>query len=112
VVAVWALENALLTLALVFWGGPTLVQRTWMFAAASLIIGLAALLMLVLRARYEPAVRRPPPSGAPALALAGAFLIGGLAWVFGVYLAYLAIPLLAYSVVKWRADIGRPEETP
>jgi hypothetical protein len=112
VVGLWGLENGLLTLALVFWGGPSLLQRTWMFAAATLIIGLAALLIWTLRARYEPAVRRPPPSGAPALALAAACLVGGLAWVFGIYLAYLAVPLVIYAVVKWLADIGSPEEIP
>jgi uncharacterized BrkB/YihY/UPF0761 family membrane protein len=112
VVAIWGVGNGLLTVALMLWGGPSLVQRSWMFGAATLIVGLTALLVLTLRARYEPPVRRPPPSGAPAVALAGAFLVGGLAWVFGSYLAYLAIPLLTYSAMKWVADIGAPEETP
>jgi hypothetical protein len=112
VVAIWALGNGLATLALVLWGGPSLLQRSWMFAAATLIVGLAAVLVLTLRSRYEPAVRRPPASGSPALALAAAFLVGGLAWVFGVYLVYLAIPPLVYAIVKWRADLGNPEEAP
>jgi Flp pilus assembly protein TadB len=43
-------------------------------------------------------------NGAPATAFAAACLIGGLAWVFGVVLAYLALPLIAFVLARWRVE--------
>lgn len=113
VVAAWAAGNAALTVMLVLYGGPTLAARSVVYGAASGLVLVAAVVVLGFRRGRVP---RPdaylqetepqadPPSGAPALAAAGACLVGGLAWVFGVYLAYLAAPLLAYAVGKWIAD--------
>lgn len=109
VVAAWAAVNAALTVMLVLYGGPTLAARSIVYGAACALLLFAALAVLWFRRRQVPrlADHEPdsePPSGAPALAAAGACLAGGLAWVFGVYLAYLAAPLLAYAVGKWIAD--------
>jgi hypothetical protein len=125
VVAAWAAGNGVLTAILVAYGGPTLDWRAGLFAGGSFLVLVAAGLVMVVRNRErserpgggenvgqadkdrtEPSL----PSGGPAIAAAAAVFVGGFAWVFGVYLAYLAVPLLAYAFGKWWAEDRRPSE--
>lgn len=113
VVAAWAAGNASLTVMLVVYGGPTLVWRAATYGAASLLVLLAGVAVLWFRRREAPRLTEAPASsGAPALAAAAACLVGGLAWVFGVYLAYLALPLLGYAFGKWLSEDRARGEAP
>jgi hypothetical protein len=113
VVAAWAAGNAALTVMLVVYGGPTLGWRAVTYGASSLLALLAALSLLWFRRREAPRLTEAPASsGAPALAAAAACLVGGLAWVFGVFLAYLAVPLLGYAFGKWIAEDRARGEAP
>lgn len=59
------------------------------------------------RMRHRPEAPPPDRSGGPALAFAAACLAGAFAWVFGIWVAYLAAPLLAYCVTALRAERKR-----
>lgn len=99
----WAAINAALAGVLVGFGGPTSDFRIplyWGSVGLLTLAGAAALL----RAPRPPAKKHA--SGAPSLAFAGACFFGGLAWVFGPYLAYFALPLLALGAGRWRQDRG------
>lgn len=113
VVAAWAAGNAALTVMLVLYGGPTLAWRSITFGAASLVVLIAGLAVLWFRRDDAPRLKEAPASsGGPALAAAAACLVGGLAWVFGVFLAYLAVPLLGYALGKWLAEDRARGEAP
>lgn len=101
VAGLWALINACLAGLLIAFWGPTAVWRLAMYWAAVTIVILFGL--AVLRPR-RPHRSPAAGTGAPSLALALACLVGGLAWVFGVYLAYFALPLLAFCVGRWRLE--------
>lgn len=101
IVWAWAGINAALAGVLVGFGGPTSNFRIPLFWGAVGILILAGAALL-LRPAHLP--KRRQSSGAVSLALAGACFFGGLAWVFGVYLAYFALPLLAFCVGRWRQD--------
>lgn len=103
VAGLWAGINAVLAGMLIAFWGPTAVWRLAMYWAAVAIVVLFGL--AVLRPRPHRPHRSPAGgTGAPSLALALACLVGGLAWVFGVYLAYFALPLLAFCVGRWRLE--------
>lgn len=113
VVAAWAVGNAALTVMLLLYGGPTLEWRAVTYGAASLLVLLAALAVLWVRRGDAPhLMEAPASSGAPALAAAAACMVGGLAWVFGVFLAYLAVPLLGYAFGKWISEDRARGEAP
>lgn len=113
VVGAWAAGNAALTVMLVLYGGPTLAWRSITFGAASVLVLLAGLAVLWFRRGDAPRLKEAPASsGGPALAAAAACLVGGLAWVFGVFLAYLAVPLLGYALGKWLAEDRARGEAP
>jgi hypothetical protein len=103
VVAFWAALNLILTGVLAVYGGPTGTFRLALYGSGAVLVALIALI-IVLPARGV----RPAPtgevSGGPAIAFGAACLAGGLAWVFGVYLAYLATPLVVYCFTKLRAE--------
>ena len=47
-------------------------------------------------------------SGAAGLALAGAALMGGFAWTFGLWVAYFALPLFVFALSRlWGENRGR-----
>lgn len=112
VVAAWAAGNAALTVMLVLYGGPTLAWRSITFGSASVLVLLAGAALWFCRGEAPRLKEAPASSGGPALAAAAACLVGGLAWVFGVFLAYLAVPLMGYALGKWLAEDRSRGETP
>jgi hypothetical protein len=108
VVAVWAALNAVNAGVLFAFSSRVSVQeRAVYWAAVGLLAVTSALVLLVPRHRARSA---PVPSGgraangAPAAAFAAACLVGGLAWVFGVFIAYFALPLIAFILARWRVE--------
>lgn len=45
-------------------------------------------------------------NGAAAPAFAGACLIAGMAWVWGLYLLYFAMPLVVFCLARWRVELA------
>ncbi len=105
------------------WMLINLVIVSWHFAfnayseLQELIIGwsmvgllvLVTLAVLLFPRRPRRAVGTPPGAGrsrngAPAAAFAVACLAGGFAWVFGVFVAYFALPLIAFCLARWRVE--------
>lgn len=73
------------------------------------LLGVATLAILLVPRRPRRPVGTPPGAGrarngAPAAAMAVACLAGGLAWVFGVFVAYFALPLVAFCLARWRVE--------
>lgn len=108
VVAIWAGINAFLaSLLFIFTAHDSVLERSFYFSAVGILVITSSLLLLVPR---HPARSAPVPpggqaaNGAPAAAFAAACLIGGLAWVFGVFLAYFALPLVAFILARWRVE--------
>ena len=106
--AIWGAMNAVLAAVLfVFVAHDDLQERIIYWSAVAILVVTSAALLLVPR---RPSVSAPVPgggqarNGAPAAAFAAACLVGGFAWVFGVYVAYLALPLLAFCVSRWRVE--------
>lgn len=108
VVAVWAAMNA--TLVVIHYAFPSNLspQERWVyFGAVGILIAFSTALLLV---RPHRARSAPVPgggraaNGAPAAAFAVACMMGGLAWVFGVFLAYLALPLIAFALARLRVE--------
>jgi hypothetical protein len=100
--------NAVLAgLLFVFSARDEAQARAFYWAAVAILVTTSAALLLVPRG---PSRLAPTPgggrsaNGAPATAFAAVCLIGGLAWVFGVYLAYFALPLVAFILARWRVE--------
>ncbi|MFJ8781825.1 hypothetical protein [Streptomyces sp. NPDC102476] len=99
VVAGWGGLNALLLAVLVLYGENSMTY--WLWGASVAMVELAALLVLVSsRTGPEQHVRyRVPDRGAgAALPAALACVLTGLAFVYGLWLLALAVPLLALAV--------------
>lgn len=115
VVVIWALLNAALAAILVFFTGESHTQQLALYWASVGVLLLTALVVAVF-VRADRLVQPRPPvspaavaapsaaSGAPALAFALACLAGGMAWVWGTYLAYFAAAPLAFCLARWRAE--------
>lgn len=104
VVAGWGLYNVWLASVIIPFGPPTMFERFGIYISSEVFV--MAMALAVWRLRKRPS-RQPgvtSRSGGPALALAAAVMFGAFAWVLGVYMAYFAMPLLAYAVGKWRAE--------
>lgn len=103
VVVVWMLWLCVWAGVLYLFGGPTLDQRGPTYLFAILAVGATAVAVAFLPARrpHPAGVKR---TGAPALAVAAAFAIGGIGWVFGLFMAYFAVPLLAFALARWRDE--------
>ncbi|MBO0728028.1 MAG: hypothetical protein J2P57_02140 [Acidimicrobiaceae bacterium] len=102
VVGVWGAMNLVLTLVLFAFSSPT---RGLALSIFSVSVAMLAVLAVLVATSTDRRIRRAAGtdaarSGAPGLAVAGAALAGGLAWIFGVWAAYFALPLLAYAVTK------------
>jgi len=108
VVTVWAgLNSVLAGLLFVFSAHDDVQERSFYWAAVAILLITALMLFAVPRRSPRSA---PVPgggqsaNGAPAAAFAAACLIGGLAWVFGVFLAYFALPLIGFVLARWRVE--------
>jgi hypothetical protein len=108
VVAIWAGLNALLAaLLFVFSAHDELQERAFYWSAVAILVVTSAVLFL---APTRPVRSAPTPgggrsaNGAPSASFAAACLVGGLAWVFGVFLAYFALPLVAFVLARWRVE--------
>jgi hypothetical protein len=79
----------------------------WFCGVGVMALATTAVLLVPIKV---PAQTTPPGGGgqprngtvAPALALA--CLFGGLAWVFGVYLAWFGMPLVLFCLARWRVE--------
>lgn len=109
VVGIWTLIN----LVIVSWHFAfSAVSKMQELIIAWSMVGLLAVTTLAVLL-FPRTPRRPvgtPPgagrarNGAPSAALAGACLAGGLAWVFGVWVAYFALPLVVFCLARWRVE--------
>ncbi|MEV0688898.1 hypothetical protein [Streptomyces sp. NPDC050388] len=99
VVAGWAGLNGVLLAVLGIYGESSLVF--WLWGSVGLLLGLAAVLVfLSSRSGPDQQVRyRVPDRGAgAALPAAFGFLLVALAFVYGLWLLALAVPLLGVAV--------------
>jgi hypothetical protein len=115
VAAIWAALNGVLAaLTFVFNSHSAVQQRAFYWAAVAIVAVLSALLLWLPRGRARsaavPAGGGRSANGAPATAFAAACFIGGMAWVFGVFVAYLAVPLLAFVAARWRVEWAERKE--
>ncbi len=108
VAAIWAGINAFLAaLLFIFSAHDDVLERAFYWSAVGIVVAVSTLLLVVPRRRPRSA---PIPGGgqaahgAPATAFAAACLIGGLAWVSGVFIAYFALPLVAFILARWRVE--------
>jgi hypothetical protein len=103
VVVIWALLNGVLAaLLFVFDARDSDQERSFYFAAVAILaVTSLALLVIPRRLAARPVARG---DGAAAPAFAGACLIGGLSWVFGVFLAWFALPLVAFVAGRLWAE--------
>ncbi|HET9076737.1 MAG TPA: hypothetical protein VFN68_07385 [Acidimicrobiales bacterium] len=109
VVGIWTVIN----LVVVSWhfAFPAVSQLQELIIAWSMV-GLLVVVtatVLLFPSRTRQPVGAPPGAGrarngAPAAAFAVACLAGGLAWVFGVFVAYFALPLVAFCLARWRVE--------
>lgn len=109
VVGIWTLINLVIVSWHFAFSAYSKMQELilgWSMVGLLLIVTLVVLL-------FPASPRRPvgtPPgagrsrNGAPAAAFAVACLAGGLAWVFGVFVAYLALPLVGFCLARWRVE--------
>jgi hypothetical protein len=106
VVSGWALMNTVLVIVLVIYGGGTFASRLVLYALSVVIVAMVAVAMVISLRRQGRRPSKPVTvrSGAPALALASACLAGALAWVFGLWMSYLALPLVGFCIARFRAD--------
>lgn len=108
-VLVWGGMLAVLAGVMYAFGGPTMEIRGPLdFWEVLIIVFFAGL--VAFRPGRPPRPKKAKVTGAPSMALAFAFLLGAIGWVFGLYMAYFAIPLLAFCISRWRAEWrgGRP----
>jgi hypothetical protein len=99
VILLWASFNAILSAVLIYFNSPIkALEMGSDWGAVGLLLVTSAVFALPLRSRTRPrgAARQGADSGAPALAFAGACLLGGMAWALGAWLAYPAVPLLVF----------------
>lgn len=108
VVVIWAgLNSVLAGLLFVFSSHSDVQERAFYWAAVGILLLTSLALLLLPRTR---SVTAPPEgggqarNGAPAAAFAAACLVGGMAWVFGVFIAYFALPLIAFCLARWRVE--------
>lgn len=98
------------TLAFIHFGFPSNLspQERWVyFGAVGILIAFSSALLFLPhhRARSTPVPGGgQTANGAPAAAFAVACMMGGLAWVFGVFIAYLALPLIAFVLSRFRVE--------
>lgn len=108
VILVWATLNAVLAAILFYFSSASIWQeRAFYWAAVAILLLTSAAVLLAPRrpSRTAPAARGGQArNGAPAAAFAAACLAGGFAWVFGVYIAYFALPPLAFCLARWRVE--------
>lgn len=108
VVVVWAGLNAFLaSLLFIFTAHDDVLERAFYWAAVGILV-ITSTLLLVLPPHRPRAAPVPgggrSANGATATAFAAACLVGGLAWVFGLFLAYFALPLVAFILARWRVE--------
>jgi hypothetical protein len=103
VLLIWGLMNAVLAAVLVFFAGETKALELELYWASTGMLLILAAIVFVPDAEAHHR-QTSATAGAPALAFAAACLFGGLAWVFGRYLAFLALPPLAFCVGRWRLE--------
>jgi hypothetical protein len=118
VLVAWGGINACLAAVLFAFGSRSSLQERAMYFSSAGLVELLAVLFLVFPAKPRADVAGPRGggqvrNGAPAAALAAACLAGGLAWVFGVFMAYFALPLIAFCLARWRAEwaVRRKEQS-
>lgn len=104
IVAGWGLYNVWLAAIIVPFGPPTEFERLGIYLSSEIFTMATAIAVWRLRKRPGVQPGRITRSGGPALALALAVMFAAWAWVLGVYIAYFAVPLLAYAVGKWRSE--------
>lgn len=106
VVVIWAALNAVLAGVLFIFTSKSITQELAFYWAAVGILLLTALAVFAVPRRPIDAERgrAQPYNGAPAAAFAAACLIGGMAWVFGLFVAYFALPLIAFCLARWRVE--------
>jgi hypothetical protein len=108
VAAIWAALNGFLAaLLFIFTARDDVQERAIYWSSVALVVLTSTFLLLA--PRHTPRSVPVPgggrsANGATAAALAGAALIGGYAWVFGVLIAYLALPLVAFVLARWRVE--------
>ncbi|MDE3205831.1 MAG: hypothetical protein KGQ66_16610 [Acidobacteriota bacterium] len=114
ILVVWAAMNA--ALALIHFAFPSELspQERWVYFGAVAILVVFALALFAVRPHRARSAAPPgggrSANGAPAAAFAVACMIGGLAWVFGVFLAYLALPLIAFNLARLRQERAERRE--
>jgi hypothetical protein len=108
VVVIWATINAVIaSIAFAFTSNLSPQERGVYFAAVLILVAFSTALLFVPRHRARSA---PTPgggraaNGAIAPAFAVACMMGGLAWVFGIFLAYFALPLIAFVLARLRVE--------
>lgn len=108
VVAIWAGLNAILAaLLFIFSARASVQERAFYWGAVAILVLTSTGLLVVPRSRPVSAPSQhggQARNGAPAAAFAAACLVGGMAWVFGVFVAYLALPLIAFCLARWRVE--------
>ncbi|HET9078094.1 MAG TPA: hypothetical protein VFN68_14250 [Acidimicrobiales bacterium] len=108
VVAIWAgLNGVLAALLFVFSARASVQERAFYWGAVAILVLTSGALLVVPRTRPVSPPSAPggqARNGAPAAAFAAACLVGGLAWVFGVFIAYFALPLIAFCLARWRVE--------
>lgn len=108
-VALWACFLGVLASILAAFPGPTEAFRMEIYFSS---FGLIALVAAVVRfGRLRPHPLPPdgvvPATGAPSLAVAVIALLGGLAWVYGLYVAYFALPFVGFTIGRLRLERRR-----
>jgi uncharacterized membrane protein YfcA len=107
VVLLWATGNAVLAIGLFAFVSHEPERPLYWCSVTLLVISAAVFGAGWGRTRRRARERTVPPpdrSGGPSLAFAAACLAGGFAWVFGVWVAYLALVPMTYCVTKLRAE--------
>jgi hypothetical protein len=110
VIAGWGLWNLWLIAIIIPFGQPTEFERFGIYLSSESFLAIAALSVWQLRKHPRRPAGTTTRSGGPALAMALAVMFAGLAWTFGVFLAYFCIPLVGYSLGKWRSERQAEEE--
>lgn len=81
----------------------------WGFGVGLMAITTAVVLLAPVKVPARPA---PPQgggrsrNGAAAPAFAVACMFAGMAWVWGIFLVYLGMPLVIFCLARWRVEIA------